>query len=37
MKIAAFVTFIVVLVGAFSMCALRKLKKLMKNMEKGKY
>jgi hypothetical protein len=37
MKIAAFVTLIVVLVGGFSTCALRKLKKLMTNMEKGKY
>lgn len=37
MKIAAFVTIIIALTGAFSMCALRKLRKLMVNMEKGKY
>jgi len=37
MKIAALVVFILVLIGGCSVCALRKLKKLMKNVETGKY
>jgi len=37
MKIAAVVVLILVLIGGCSTCALRKLKKLMKNVEQGKY